>query len=196
MTEEKKSRLPIILGWLFGFLFFVGIAAVWYLTSPEFLVTLLSSDNVQSRRWAADELVRQGDGAGKQALGVAMNQSVDLEARRLAIFILGEIHYREATPQLLSFFKGDNPTLQEQSAYALGRMGDASLGPELVSAYDAAPKGLKMKIISALGELPTEPGKALLKRESATSTDETIRGAAAYSYNKLVLEKKKAGGAR
>lgn len=195
MSEEKKSRLQTFL-WSLLVLFFVfGVGAVWYFTSPGFLAKLLASDNVQNRRWAADEMVSQGEGAGKAALETATNPEANLEARRLAIFVLGEIRYRVATPQLLAFFKGDNPTLREQSAYALGRIGDASVAPELIGAYETAPKGLRIKIIAAMGELVTEQGMELLKREATSGTDETIRDAANYALKVRSVETKKAGTA-
>ena len=184
MTEEKKGGLPAILAWSLGLFFAALIGAAWYFTSSGFLIKMLSSDDVQHRRWAADELVRQGEGSGKPALALAMNPSADPEARRLAVFVLGEVRYRESTPQLLSLFKGDNLPLREQSAYALGRIGDASVAQELIGAYEAAPKGVKMKIIAALGDIPTEQGVLLLKRESEAGTDDTLRDAAAYALKK------------
>ncbi len=197
MTEEKTSRVLTIVGWVFGLCFVAVIAAAFYFTSPGFLVKMLSSDDVQHRRWAADELVRQGEGAGKRSLALVMDPLADSEARRLAVFVLGEIGYRESTPELLSLFRGDNMVLREQAAYALGRMGDAAVAPELIGAYESAPKGVKMKIIAALGELPTERGILLLKKESASITDDTLKDAAAYALKKIAAaEKEKGTGSR
>ncbi|MBI3582305.1 MAG: HEAT repeat domain-containing protein [Nitrospinae bacterium] len=197
MTGEKTGRVLVIVGWAFGLCFVAVIAAAIYLTSPGFLVKMLSSDDVRHRRWAADELVRQGEGAGKRSLALATDTRADAEARRLAVFVLGEIGYRESTPELLALFRGGDPVLREQSAYALGRMGDAAVAPELIGAYEGAPKGVKMKIIAALGELPTERGISLLKRESEAGTDDTLKDAAAYALKKIAeKEKEKGAGAR
>lgn len=197
MTEEKTSRFLTIVGWVFGLCFVAVIAVAFYFTSPAFLVKMLSSDDVGHRRWAADELVRQGKDAGKRSLVLVMDPHADSEARRLAVYVLGEIGYRESTPELLSLFRGDNLVLREQSAYALGRMGDAAVAPELIGAYEDAPKGVKMKIIAALGELPTERGILLLKRESEGGTDDTLKDAATYALQKIAAaEKEKAAGSR
>ncbi len=197
MTDDKKSRVLTIVGWVFGLSFVAVIAVAFYFTSPGFLVKMLSSDDVRHRRWAADELVRLGEGAGKRSLALATDPRADPEARRLAVFVLGEIGYRESTPELLSLFRGGDPVLREQSAYALGRMGDAAVAPELIGAYENSPKGVKMKILAALGELPTEKGILLLKRESEAGTDDTLKDAAAYALKKIAsAEKEKGAGSR
>ncbi|MBI3794092.1 MAG: HEAT repeat domain-containing protein [Nitrospinae bacterium] len=185
MPEENTSRFQTILIWGVGVAVLAMFASIIYFTSSGFLTSMLSSTDVRHRRWAADELVRQGASAGIPSLNVANDATADPESRRLAIFVLGEIKYKEALPQLLTFFKGDNVTLREQSAYALGRIGDQSVVGSLLDGYETAPKGVKIKILAALGELGSKDGVPLLKMESDTSQDETIKEAAAYSLQKL-----------
>ncbi|MBI5179460.1 MAG: HEAT repeat domain-containing protein [Nitrospinae bacterium] len=187
---DKVSKRPLkailIGGFLLGFVFFGGVVGAFHYMSPDYVVSVLSSENFQKRQWAVDQLILKGTRSGKPSLAVALDEKADPESRRLAIFVLGEIHYKEATPHLMGFFKGADEVLGAQSAYALGRMGDPALAHELVANYPQAPKGVQLKVIAALGELGGDPeGRELLLKEAKQNGDTTVQQAARYSLQKI-----------
>jgi HEAT repeat protein len=183
-TTKKPGAFPILLGVLLG-LAVIGAGIAYHYLSTDYLVSAISNDSQQKRRWAVDMLILKGQAAGKPVMAIAMDGSSDHETRRLAIFILGEIHYRDGAPQLTGFFRGDDLVLREQAAYALGRLGDPAFAAELISGYENAPKGLKMKILSALGELGGTEGIRLLKSEAENNGDGTIRDTARFALGKI-----------
>ena len=165
--------------------FIVGMVSVIYFSSTGYLKSKFSSDSVVLRRWAVDQVVKKGGSAGSHMLALVGDTAQEVETRRLAIYVLGEIKYLESSGELLKvFFENDHLVLREQAAFALGRMGDVSALPEILSAYESAPKGLKLKIISALGELGDSGGIPLLKK-AAGSGDELIKQTAEYALGKI-----------
>ena len=162
----------------------IGLGAVLHYTSTTYLKTKFTSDNPKMRRWAVTQVVKKGGSAGPEMLEMVRDRTLPVEARRIAVFVLGEIGYMEGKEELIRVFKTDEIVLRGQAAFALGRMGDESALPELLSAYESAPKGVKLKIISALGELGHPGGQALLKK-AAGSSDELIRQTAEYALVKI-----------
>ncbi len=183
-AKGKPGKILIFALAVLGVVFFAGLAAILHYTSTDYAMSLIGDSNPQKRRWGVDQLVLKGLRSGKPALELAMDEKANPESRRLAIFILGEIHYRDATPQLLGFFKGDNLVFSEQAAYALGRLGDVSIVGELTGRYENAPKGLKLKIISALAELGTPEGMRVIQAEADKNEEGTLRDAAKFALQK------------
>ena len=146
------------------------------------------------RRWAVDQVVMKGESAGPQMLEIAVDKKRKLETRRLAIYVLGEVKYEKSAGELLKIFsESEQLVLREQAAFALGRMGNSSALPELLSGYGSAPKGLKLKIISALGELGDAGGMALLET-AAGSGDELVKQTAQYALGKIRQKNKAQSG--
>ena len=180
---QKPARGKFV--YLLLAIFIAGMVSVIYFSSTGYLKSKFSSDSVVLRRWAVDQVVKKGASAGSQMLGLVGDTTQEVETRRLAIYILGEIKYLKSSGELLKIFsENEYLVLREQAAFALGRMGDVTALPELLSAYESAPKGLKLKIISALGELGDSGGEPLLKK-AAGSGDELIKQTAEYALGKL-----------
>ena len=198
MTEPGEARMSggnrlfgcfIVVGL---FILMVGFAGILYYTSSGRHISNLSSENVEKRRFAADQLIEKGEAAGKPALKAATDKTLDRETRRLAIFVLGQIRYPDAKEPLLAIMRDEAPLLRQQAAYSLGRLSDPSLLPELEAAYRSGDKGLKAKIIFGLGEAKGEAAKAGLPllEAAAKSDDEFLRAAAELAIDKV---KKEAG---
>jgi HEAT repeat protein len=176
----KKGLLVVLL-----LIFIAGIAAAMYFTSISFLVSKFTSDDPKMRRWAVNQVVKKGESAGPHMIKMVEDKTLEVELRRLAIFVLGEVKYKEGITKLLKIFsEGDHLILREQAAFALGRMGDHRVLSELVTGFDSAPKGLKLKIISALGELGSPGGLEVIER-ALDSKDDLIRQTAEYALIKL-----------
>lgn len=174
--------------------FIAGMAGVIYFSSTGYLKTKFESDSVVLRRWAVDQVVKKGESAGPEMLEIAGDTTREVETRRIAIFVLGEIKYRKGAGELLKIFsKNEHLILREQAAFALGRMGNVSALPELVSGYEGAPKGLRLKIISALGELGDKGGLSLLET-AAESSDDLLKQTAQYALGKIRQKNEKPGG--
>jgi len=166
-------------------IFIAGMVGVIYFSSTGYLKSKFASDSVVLRRWAVDQVVKKGESAGPQMLEMINDAAQEVETRRIAIFVLGEIKHRKSAGELLEiFYKSEHLVLREQAAFALGRMGDVSALPKLVSGYESAPKGLKLKIISALGELGDKGGLALVEK-AAGSSDDLLKQTAEYALGKI-----------
>lgn len=166
--------------------FLGGLLLLVYWLSAAHLVTMLNSDSPAKKRWATDMLIGKGAAsAGAVVLDVATNPALDPELRRMAVFILGEMHHAVAEPMLVALMKEGDAVLSGQAAFALGRMGAEAALPELLGAYDGAPKGLKLRILAALGELGNADGAALLKKEAARADDDLIRDTANQAVIKM-----------
>lgn len=169
--------------------FIVGIALIAHFTSIDYLVSRLESSDPAKRKAAVEKIIRKGQEAGYATLSLALNKEADLEARRIAVFLLGEIRYEDAKKELLKLLKKSPPVIQGQAAYALGRLGDVKVMPSLTSAYRRAPKGVKIKILSALGELGDASAIGFLSR-AAGDNKKAIRNAAASALNKIKIKNK------
>ena len=166
--------------------FFCGLMLLLYWLSPSHLVTMLNDVSPAKKRWAADMLIGKGAGsAGATVLDVAADPARDPEVRRMAVFILGEMHCTAAEPRLIALMKGGDAVLSGQAAFALGRIGDDAALRELLGVYDGAPKGLKLRILAALGELGNVGGCSLLKKEAARADDDLIRDTANQALIKM-----------
>ena len=182
-SGQKPERGKFV--YLLLAIFVVGMVSVIYFSSTGYLKSKFTSDSVMMRRWAVDQVVKKGLSAGPQMLGLVGDTTLEVETRRLAIYVLGEIKYLESSGELLKIMsENEHLVLREQSAFALGRMGDVSALPELLSAYESAPKGIKLKIISALGELGDAGGLPLIET-AAASSDELIKQTAEYALGKI-----------
>lgn len=155
-----------------------------YFTSKEYLVGRLYSSSAKTRRWAVDQLVKKGDKMGIEMKRLALDKKQNKEARRLAIFVMGEIKYEKAIDDLRGIFEQEELPLKEQAVYAMGRIGNPIVIPDLVNAYKRAPKGLKLKILTALGEIGNRAGTMLLI-EALDSNDDLIQQAASLALKKV-----------
>ncbi len=179
--KKKRSKTAVLLvvaAAALGTLFYA------YVTSTGFLVSKMKNGDTKTRRWAVDQLIEKGGPAGETVLRMALDQNEDMEMRRLAVFVLGEIGYKKGRPELIGFFKKGPPVIRRQAAYALGRLGDKTVLPELVSAYPDAAKGLKIKILVAIGELGQKEGLGVAQ-SAAQSEDENIRVTAEFVVEKI-----------
>lgn len=173
-------------GGLMAVFFLGGLLLLAYWFSATHLVTMLNDGNPAKKRWAADMLIGKGAaGAGAAVLAAAANPALDAESRRMAVFILGETRYIAAEPMLLTLMKKGDAVLSGQAAFALGRMGAETVLPEFLAVYDGAPKGLKLRILAAVGELGNVDGAALLKKEAARADDDLIRDTANQAVLKI-----------
>ncbi len=173
-------------GGLIALIFAGGLLLLVYWLSPGHLVTMLNDGDPAKKRWAADTLIGKGAGsAGATVLEVAADPAREPETRRMAVFILGEMRYAAAEPRLITLMKEGDAVLGGQAAFALGRMGADRALPELLGTYDAAPKGLKLRILAALGELGNTGGAALLKKEADRADDDLIRDTARQAVIKM-----------
>ena len=196
INKEGGGKKPARQKFLYILLaiFIVGMACVIYFSSTGYLKSKFESDSVVMRRWAVDQVVMKGESAGPQMLEIAVDKKRKLETRRLAIYVLGEVKYEKSAGELLKIFsESEQLVLREQAAFALGRMGNSSALPELLSGYGSAPKGLKLKIISALGELGDAGGMALLET-AAGSGDELVKQTAQYALGKIRQKNKAQSG--
>ncbi|MBI5638075.1 MAG: HEAT repeat domain-containing protein [Nitrospinae bacterium] len=184
-TGKKPAKYLWGCGGLMAVFLVGGLLMLAYWLSPGHLVTMLNDGNPAKKRWAADTLIGKGAGAGATVLDAAADPSLDPELRRMAVFILGEMHYTAAEPRLIALMKGGDAVLGGQAAFALGRMGDDAALPELLGAYDGAPKGLKLRILAALGELGNMGGAELLKKEAARADDGLIQDTAHQAVLKM-----------
>lgn len=185
-TGKKPVKYLWGCGGLAALCFVGGLLLLAYWLSPSHLVTMLNSDSPAKKRWAADTLIGKGPkSAGAAVLDVASDPSLDPETRRMAVFILGEMHYTAAEPQLIALMKEGDAVLGGQAAFALGRMGDDAALRELLGAYDGAPKGMKLRILAALGELGNTGGAELLKKEAARADDGLIQDTAHQAVLKM-----------
>ncbi len=187
---QETGRKPMKYLWalVVGMVLFfaMGMAVIAYWISPGNLVGMLNSEKPAQKRWAADMLINKGVGrAGTTVLGAAVDPARDPEIRRMAIFILGEIHSVDAEPQLIALMKGNDPILSEQAAFALGRLGDDAVLNELLATYESAPKGLKLRILAGLGELGNTAAATLLQKEAARSDDDLMQATARQALSKL-----------
>ena len=195
--ERPKRPAKLLLGCagLMAVLFLGGLLLLAYWLSPAHLVTMLNDGTPSTKRWAADTLIGKGaDSAGAAVLEAASNPALDPEARRMAVFILGEMHHTAAEPRLIALMKEGDAVLGGQAAFALGRMGDGAMLNELLGAYDGAPKGLKLRILAALGELGNAGAADLINREAARADDDLIRDTAHQAAIKM--KEKHPGGGR
>lgn len=166
--------------------FLGGLLLLAYWLSAAHLITMLNDVNPAKKRWAADMLIGKGaSGAGAAVLEVAADPTLDPELRRMAVFILGEMHYTAAEPRLVALMKEGDAVISGQAAFALGRMGADTALQALLGAYDGAPKGLKLRILAALGELGNADGAPLLKKEAARTDDDLIRDTANQAVIKM-----------
>ncbi len=173
-------------GGLIAFFFAGGLLWLVYWLSPGHLVTMLTDANPAKKRWAVDTLIGKGpDSAGATVLEAATDPGLDPEVRRVAVFILGEMHYKAAEQRLIALMKEGDAVLAGQAAFALGRMGAVGALPELLGAYDGAPKGIKLRILASLGELGNPDGAPLLMREGARADDDLIRDTARQAVMKM-----------
>jgi len=180
---EKAARGKFV--YVLLAIFIAGMASVIYFSSTGYLKSKFSSDSVVLRRWAVDQVVKKGESAGPQMLELLNDAAQEVETRRLAVYVLGEVKYEKSAGELLKIFsESEHLVLRGQAAFALGRMGDVSALPELVSGYEGAPKGLKLKIISALGELGDKGGLALVEK-AAGSGDDLLKQTAEYALIKI-----------
>lgn len=187
-TEGGKKPAKYLwgCGGLIAAVFLGGLLLLVYWLSAVHLVTMLNDANPAKKRWAADMLISKGaDSAGAIVLDTASDRSLDPEIRRMAVFVLGELHYTAAEPRLFALMKEGDAVLGGQAAYALGRMGDDAVLGQLLAAYDGAPKGLKLRILAGLGELGNTGGAALLKREAANGDDDLIHDTARQALVKM-----------
>lgn len=183
---KKPSKYLWGCGGLTAVFFLGGLLLLVYWLSAAHLVTMLNDANPAKKRWAADMLISKGaDSAGATVLAVASDPSLDPEVRRMAVFVLGELHYTAAEPRLFVLMKEGDPVLGGQAAYALGRMGDDAVLWQLLAAYDGASKGLKLRILAGLGELGNTGGAVLLKREAANADDDLIHDTAGQALVKM-----------
>lgn len=189
---EKRPRGKFI--YILLAIFIVGMVCAVYFSSTGYLKSKFESDSVSLRRWAVDQIVKKGSSAGPQMLKTAKDASQVVETRRLAIYVIGEVKYKKGSEELLKiFYENEHLVLREQSAFALGRMGDASVLPKLVAGYENAPKGLKLKIISALGELG-DVGALPLVEKAAASGDELMKQTALYALGQIRKKSGKGAG--
>ncbi|GMT41950.1 MAG: hypothetical protein IEMM0002_0361 [bacterium] len=180
--DEEKPWYKLLFLLLFVVLVIMGIIS--YYTSSHYFESKLTSENPKTRRWAVNQMVEKGQSAGPAMLKIAVDARQDLEMRRLALFVLGEIKYSEGAGELLEIFADGPLVLREQSAYALGRIGDNNVLPDFVAAYSRAPKGLKLKILSAMGELGNLSAIETLAA-AVSDDDELIRQTAELALKKI-----------
>ncbi len=186
LGRKKPSKYLLGCAGLFAALFACALLYLAYWLSPGNLVKVLNDADPVKKRWAVDMLIGKGpESAGATVLEAAANTRLNPEQRRLAVFILGEMHYTAAEPQLISLMKEGDAVLGGQAAFALGRMGADGALKELLGAYDGAPKGIKLRILAALGELGNPGGAALLLREAARTDDDLIHDTAGQAVIKM-----------
>jgi len=184
LTRENKENTALTkFLWAATALFVIALAGLIYYTSTTYAMSKFRSTDSESRRWGVNRLVSIGEGAGKPMFRLATDKNAETELRRLSIYVLGEIKYAPAESTLAAMLKEGPVILRAQSAYALGRFGDRKYLPDLMDAYRTGPRGVKLKSITALGEIGGAEAVDLLKT-AEKSDDDLVSMTARYALEK------------
>jgi len=150
------------------------ICGVIFLSTTRFLLDRLYSDDVKTQRWAVDSLIERGEGVAPSVLALAEDTDEDLEIRRLAIYVLGEVHSEKTVSNLIKLLETAPEELRPQAVYALRKIKDPLALEALIRAYRTGSKFVKVKALMAMGEMDEEKIIPILK-EAGKSNDKLIR---------------------
>ncbi len=181
--KKKSDYTALVIISLAIFLLFVTVIYS-YLNSGNYLLWKLGSDDPDTREWAAAKLISKGSKIVSETLQTASDESVDMAARRMAVYVLGELRDDEIQKEVEKLFTNGPIEIKEEAAIALVKSGDPKVIRILTGPYRRASKSLKMIILHALGELGL-PGALDVLAVASSSEDEDIKNAADEALAKI-----------